>query len=501
MSSTQENNLPPDVLPVVEPPQETPAEQPKESRLVYNFAVSQPFSSLIEDEFDYGSAQRPGVETAFMPSMTVASTSDRIKELPKEELSNDPKSREWLGVVSSGIEFSTYSEGFVSAALDEGAQFVQEVDSPQGPLSAGAPKYRVKEGVKFSGEKARLRVRQSLNLGVIFNIPLWHSGFWIRLKAPSEGALLELYREITSDKVTLGRATYGLLFSNNTSYASRALLDFCIDHLYETSLDLKEDEDLRSHIKTLDLPVLFWGLACSIWPNGFQYMRSCISDPEKCQHVIKEKLDLKKLQFSNKAQLTQRQITHMTRRERGSMTLESVQRYSDEFIKGQLREVVINDSVKMKFQVPSALQHIESGYRWINAIEENYGRALTMDETRRDKYLLSQGKATVMRQYGHFVKSITVGGEEYDDQETIEDILSDLTASDDVRDKFLKAASKFIDDSVISMIAIPTFVCPSCGGEQKPAKENTKHPGLLPLDVNNVFFALAVQRIRRIEAR
>ena len=462
-----------------------------------NYSVLNEYSkSIPEEEFDYGAT-----ETAFMPSGTVKQTSERIKDLPKAEIASSKEGKEWLGVVSAGIETNTYANGLVNTVLDKSANFEQSINSEIGALSAGAPAFKVQEGTKFSGEKARLRVRQSLKLGVIFNIPLWHSGFWIRIKAPQEAELLELYRQITSDKITLGRATYGLLFSNNTSYATRALLDFCVDCIYETSLDLKDNQDIRQYIKTPDLPILFWGLACSVWPNGFQYMRACIADAEKCNHVIKAKLDLSKLQFTNTSELTKRQITHMTKRNRGAMSLESIKLYQDEFIKGQARQVSLNEDVKMTLQIPDALEHIDAGYRWINAIEENYGRALIQEESKRDNYLISQGKATVMRQYGHFVKEVNVSGEIFDDQETIEGILDDLTASDEIRDKFLESVAKYLDDSVISLIAIPTFKCPNCQEEQKLEKEKETFPGLIPIDVNNTFFTLLVQRIQRIEAR
>lgn len=478
-----------------EVPQEAPVEEKPIPKLD-NYSVKYSYSTPLKGEFQYTDS-----ETSFMPSMTAAETKVKIDGLVEDEITTDKAGAEWAGVINAGIEFNTYSEGFVGTVMDPKAKFVQSVTSSMGELSAGPVKHRVKEGVKLTGEKARIHVRDRLKLGAIINIPLWHSGFWIRIKAPADGELLELYREITAEKVTLGRATYGLLFSNNTSYSSRALLDFCLQNKYDASINLPEDQDLRDHISTLDLPILFWGLACSIWPNGFQYMRSCVSDPEKCQHVIKETLNLSKLLFVNKEQLTSKQIMHMTKRDRGSMSMESVKNYLDEFAKGRPRISKLSEDVTVTLKVPSAREHIEAGHRWISSIEENYGKSLTLDEKRRDNYLITQGKASVMRQYAHFVSQVDVDGAPIDDQETIEGVLTDLTSSDEVRNKFLEEAAKYIDESCIALIAIPTFKCPSCGGEQVPAKSAHRHPELIPIDVSNVFFSLAVQRIRKIEAR
>jgi hypothetical protein len=94
--------------------------------------------------------------------------------------------------------------------------------------------------------------------------------------------------------------------------------------MYESSLAIKEGDNIRNYIKTPDLPILLWGLACSIYSNGFQYTRACISDPEKCNHILKEKLDLSKLLWTDSSALTAHQVNHMTKRQRGSMETDSL---------------------------------------------------------------------------------------------------------------------------------------------------------------------------------
>jgi len=460
-----------------------------------NFTVQTPYTSKLEDEFDYSN------ETAFIPANVNTVTRDNTKDIPKTRLAETQQGKEWINSVNAALETVVYADGLVKTANREDAQFVQGVTSPQGILAAGAPVFKTNEATKFTGERARLRIRQALKLGVIFNVPLWHSGFWIRIKAPSEGDLLELYRQMTSEKIALGRASYGLLFSNNTSYASRILLDFCIENMYESSLAIKEGDNIRKYIRTPDLPILFWGLACSVYSNGFQYTRPCISDPEKCNHIVKEKLDLSKLLWTDTTALTQHQINHMTKRQRSSMETDTLKRYTDEFIRGQNKKIALSDQVNIIAKIPTVVEHIDAGYRWINTIEENYSKALIQDESKRDDYLLSQGKATVMRQYAHFVESIEVAGDVYDDVETIEEVLNDLTASDKLRSTFMDKVAEYLDDSVVSLIAIPTFTCPNCGGEQLSSKALTRHPNLIPLDIVQTFFTLLLARLRKIEAR
>ncbi len=485
---------------VIKPDEELPKKEEESAveppvKNTTNFKLDYPYSSELLEEFDYRT------DTAFLPSAAYSTTEEFIKEIPKLKLTDTQAEKQWQAAVNAGLEFTVLNSGLESTANREDATYAQTVQSEVGPLGASAPPFKTSETTKFTGERARLRIRQALKLGVIFNIPLWHSGFWIKIKSPSEGDLLEMYRQIVSEKVILGRESYGLIFSNKTSYTSKYLLDFCIENKYETSLDIREGDDIRKHIKVADLPILFWGLACATYPNGFQYTRGCISDPEKCLHVVKEKLDPSKLLWTDTSSLTQYQIKHMTKRQRGSMDMDSVKRYQDEFIKGQPKKFSLNDEVSFTLRTPSAAEHIDAGYRWINEIEENYSSSLIKDPQDRNVYLERQAKATMMRQYSHFVESITVAGDVHDDKEVIDNTLTDFTADDKLRNFFTEKVAQFIDESVVSMVAIPTYTCPNCGGEQKPAKNKKTHPNLIPIDVIQTFFTLVISRIQRIEAR
>jgi hypothetical protein len=106
-----------------------------------------------------------------------------------------------------------------------------------------------------------------------------------------------------------------------------------------------------------------------------------------------------------------------------------------------------------------------------------------------------------MRQYAHFVESIEVAGDVYDDTETLEDVLNDLTASDKIRTAFMDKIAEYVADSTVSMIAIPTYTCPSCGGNQSPAKTHSAFSNLIPLDIIPTFFTLLLAKLRKIEAR
>lgn len=458
-----------------------------------NFKLEIPYSAEV-------AASDKNTPAISLPSGTEENIRKSLRNSPNIKSGLDEVTAKYINVINSSLSTLPFAGGLVGTADRQSANYAQQVPTATIPILGYAPKFKKKEGVKYTGESARNLIRSAMKLGTVFSVPLWHSGFWITLRSPSDGDLLELYRKITQEKITLGRSTYGLMYSNVSAYTSKALLDFIVDNIYETSLALDDNQDIRNYIQLPDLSLLIWGLACATWPNGFQFNRACITDVDKCKHVISEKLNLSKLLWTDTSSLTERQIQHMTNRQRGSMSVESVKIFMNDFIRGKERKIDINEDLSFILTMPTAAEHIDAGYRWISHIEEEYGRAMEQNEATRNDYLLSHAQATGMRQYRHCVKSVIAMGDEIDGLEDVDNALNDLTARDDIRDEFMSSIAEFLDESIISFIAIPTYKCPACGGMQKPATEG-KYPELIPLDVTQTFFPLLIQKLQNIRER
>ena len=474
-----------------ETPENTNTE-PVVKTLPANFTMEGDYTASLPEAFT------DDRESIVMPSDHNTEIKERLSKVSGKTKDFNSK---WLSTFQASLESVAYNEAFIDTVNRKDADFRQKIESSVGPLFMGMAKPKVDPNKKLTGENLRLMIRQELNLGGTYNIPLWHSGFWVRFKAPSESAILDLYRALTEEKVSLGRATYGLVFSNNTSYTSSAMLSFCEDHTIYTSLIVPENESIKKYISVLDIPILFWGMVCSIWPTGFQYQRACTAEPEKCNHVVEDLLDPSKLLWVDKSKLTARQIAHMAKREKGSITVEALKIYKDEFLNGQPKAIKYSENVSFVIAIDSAQEHIDSGYRWISSIEETYPSVMIQDEKSRDEYLIRQAKTTIMRQYAHFVKSVTYMDNEYTDRNDIEEIIGDISGNDGLRKVFQDEVKKFIDDSTVALIAIPTYKCPSCGKEQRTEKEGQFLQGLIPLEVMSNFFTLVVQKIRRINQR
>lgn len=458
---------------------------------------------LQEAAFSFPTTWNDEAEAVAMPSVLRKDATAAIELAPNISMVDSPKDREWAGTLNEGIQNASFDDNYLGTIVRKGSDFRQGIPGSAGLLIGGSPKFKSVENETLTGSRAVLRIQDYFGMGTVFQLPCWHTGIWITVKAPSESELLELQRQMTSDKIELGRQSYGLAFSNSSSYVLDRLVSFVLSHLYETTVD--KPGDLKSLIKTQDIPALVWGLACAIYPRGFQYQRACATNPEKCREIVKERLSLSKLLWTNTRSLSAGQIAHMSKRRAGSMTIESVKAYQDQLLDCQKREIVINEgaekSAKFILKVPTVAEYIDAGSRWIADIVTMVNQALGMDANDKDRnsYIFKQGQASSMRQYLHWVESVEFGGNNVEDTESLELIFDALSADDNIRNEFMLKIKDYIDDSCISLVGIPEYDCPKCNEVQKsPLPNNTS---IIPIDIYQTFFTLLVQKLQKLTVR
>jgi hypothetical protein len=512
MSDTPENqeNLNPEPSVTIEPTQPVVANQ---SEVDVDYASEpveevqpEPFkgsvffqekSLMIEGNWDQNA------ETVSLPSGAKGEVLKALTKAPNIALNDSEKSREWADTLNEGLGNAAYQDNFKGTLENEEAYFEQSVKSEVGPLGGGAPAFKPIDGETVKGQRGILRMMSYLGMGTVFKTPLWHTGIWITIKAPSEAELLELQRQLAADKIDLGRNTYGLAFSSTSVYIADRLVSFALRHIYETTLSA--DVDLKTVISVHDIPALLWGLTNAIYPRGFQYRRACIADAEKCNHVIEERLNLSKILWTNTKALTPSQVLHMTKRQSGSVTIDAVNRYKEEMLATQKRRVTIDEGsarpLNMTLRVPTVAEYIDSGQEWISSIVTMVNNALGLDasENERNEYIFKHGQATSMRQQLHWVESIEFGGNVIDDNETLRGTFNVLSTDDITRNDFMKKVQTYIDDTAIALLGIPVYDCPSCGKTQPTPLP--KQTSIIPIDVYQTFFTLLAQKLQRLTVR
>lgn len=474
-----------------------PAQQPVADPGSYkplNFEVRFPFSSG-EVPFD------PNLPTLQYPSASRDGTEDAVRKAPNLSIAAGAKLDRYAATIREGLNQIPMSDDQNILRGRETAMFKQEVDVNGTGLGGFVPRFKLREGTKYTGEAARNLVRTGLNLGTVFSVPLWHSGFWMTLRTPSEGDLLELHRQLTQEKTTLGRSTYGLLYSSITSYTAKIMLDFVLTHMHSSSLQLADDDSVVNYIKAPDYQLLLWGLTCATWPNGYQFQRACITDVEKCQYVVTERVNLARLLWEDTTGLTERQKLHMTHKQKQSVTVDQVKIYQEDFLRGRNAKVAINDRLSVTFKMPLLSEYIDVGYKWISMLEEQYGRAMGMREEDRNQYLLNHAQAQAMRQFGHYVHALHLDEHDIEDQDDIAVILGDLSGDDAIRTTFTDKVQAFQNESIIAFVGIPNYKCPSCGGLQNPTALPGRQHELIALDVAQSFFLLLMQKLATIRER
>jgi len=442
-------------------------------------------------------------ETVNMPSGRKGQVLEALTKAPNIALNDSPKSRKWATTLNEGLTQAAFEDNYKGTLENEESFFKQSIQSEMGPLGGASPAFKPVEGETIKGQRGILRMMSYLGMGTVFKTPLWHTGIWITIKAPSEGELLELQRQLVADKIELGRNTYGLAFSSTSVYIADRLVSFALRHIYETTLSA--DVDLKTIISVHDIPALLWGLTCAIYPRGFQYRRACIADAEKCNHIVEERLNLSKILWTNTKALTPSQVLHMTKRQSGSVSLDAVKRYKEEMLSCQNRRVVIDENsqrpLQMTLRVPTVAEYIDSGQEWISSIVTMVNNALGLDasENERNEYIFKHGQATSMRQQLHWVESIEFNSNVIDDNETLRGTFNVLSTDDITRNDFMKKVQSYIDDTTIALLGIPVYDCPSCGKTQPtPIPKQTS---IIPIDVYQTFFTLLGQKLQRLTAR
>jgi hypothetical protein len=485
----------------IEEPKVNQEEDNKDKRIDQNVILETPVFSKTE--------WKENDETLDLPSTSDKESIGAINLAPNVSLVDSEESRKWANILAAGLQMTSFNNAFVETIEDQTAEFHQGVAFNGAALAGAHPRFKAIEDENIKGERGILRFMSHLGLGTIFQAPLWHTGIWITFKAPSEGELLELQRQLIADKISFGRMSYGMVFSNTSSYITDRLISFAFNHIYDTTLKSDDSQkiDLKTIVSSHDIPAVVWGLLCSIYPRGFQYRRACATDPEKCNHIVEERLNLSKILWTNTRALTPWQVTHMSDRKANSKTLESVKRYKEELLKCQKRKVEINKdsgkSMNLTLKIPTIAEYVEAGHRWIGEIVSMVNKALGIEANDNDRndYIMKQGQATAMRQYMHWVDNIEFASNKIEDKTTLEGILDILSADDNVRNEFMEEISKYINNTSIAVIGIPVYDCPKCGSTQDSPLVLPAHTNIIPLDVYQTFFGLIVQKLEKIASR
>jgi hypothetical protein len=321
--------------------------------------------------------------------------------------------------------------------------------------------------------------------------------------------------QLAQDKIKLGRSTYGLVFSNSTVFTNQRLIQFALNHVYDMTLDLEQSEyaQLGDIISVLDIPNLILGVLGALYSSGFKFERACTANPSKCQHTEEETLDLTKIQWPNDRKLTEFQKNFMAMRRSRGRKITELAEYRNQIAGRNGREVELKSSgeetLKVELRIPTINQYLDGGQAWISGIVDGVLDSLGKDASTaaKDEYIKTVAQAAAMNQYCHAVSKLHRGDNFTEDDQTNRQVLSALSQDPALVEGLTKEVLKYIEDSTLSIIAIPDYTCSNC--EQSQLSDAVKaiqvkdpeYHNLIPIDLIQVFFLLTQRRISLIKGR
>ena len=436
-------------------------------------------------------------------------TANELKKLsetiPELGISNDESIDNYIRTVQDGKALHFDDDLYNDLADREDVDFQQMIEHAGKRIGIGkAGSVKSSDGV-LSGEKALIKATEALGLGTMVRIPLYRSGIWITLKAPSDDKLSEMERRISQNKVNLGRDTYGNIFSNSMVYTVKEVIDLILSQVYQVNVKVNTNRKLLSLIRVTDLHMLVQGFLCSIYPKGYDYSQACTSDVASCNHLEHGRINLTKMIWTDRSMMDDKQLDFMVNPSKHH-TVAEVEEYQSSFSVAKRNYVQISD-IKIFFREPSLEEFIDTGYEWIDSIVKSAERVFSTDtnQASRNNYIYEQAVVRQLGKWAHWVGEIEIlDDDDLSDGESLfikdrnsinKTITNTLSSMTDERNKFTKAVLDFISDSTITVVGIPRYTCPSCG---KEPTVHDKYKEIIPINPITVFFMLLDQKLSMI---
>ena len=423
----------------------------------------------------------------------------RIETSDAQQPENQMYIDRWIYGLNSQLTTSYHADrGFFEKTLDNpNATWTQGYTSDDGKevyLRKPSTK-RPTERRLLIGAGARERASQSIGMGIVTRVPLPHTGYSVTLMPRSEQDYLDLEYLLTLDKARAGRDTVGMIFQNSHIKLVSRVWEFIRESIKSANRQNFDDLDLGDEIRITDLPILQWGMACTMFPNGYPLDLPCSAGPNICRHVEHVLLDIDKLLWVNSNGLTTSQRAKLAKTH--PLSKEEVNDYQQNTVSPFTKVVQVSPTHKIVLKVPTINEYITAGEEWLASMTEAATKIFTGDDNEENvrRYVKRVIDMSGLREYSHWIERII-----YDDIDEVEceteiaDNLKILSGDPELLKNTLQAIQEFIEQSTIALIAIPNFACPKCETDYV-TDEHSEHPELIPLDMMKHFFMLKDLRL------
>jgi len=327
-----------------------------------------------------------------------------------------------------------------------------------------------------------------------YQIPCWHSGFYISINAPTVENVIELETKIQLKRIDYGRRTHGLIFAAESIYLEEAVMDLALSLIIGTTYP--GGEELYRVIDQRDHPIIAAHLLHLMYPHGAPFKDDCLNPNKDCTYSRNVLLHFDKAVRVKYEALTEFGRQHMTQR-KGLMKLADIEQYRQELNSRIGNTVLLSDGrVRLTLTAPTTEEAFTVTDGWIDSIVKRTNELFTNQFNNREysNYIGRQAKAAELASYAHWVTQIDLikpdGGVDsfITDKKTIIAMLARWSNNPDLRTQCIEGISSFIAKSSFVFFGVPRFDCPSCH-YKKPGNEH--YPEIVPLEIFDLFFILA----------
>lgn len=414
----------------------------------------------------------------------------------------------WLIAIQAATNNAYPGAGLITAAIRKGSQWksILENTEPNNhtPLCDYRTAYKIfdQPGMKVSGQEAIEMFTAGTNLGRPVTVPLWKSGFWVKLRAPSAAYLADIDRALAFSREEVGLETFGSIGANDRLIFDEILIDAALKLVTETNVPIASSPlELKEYISYFDIDTLIWGMAQAAFPDGVEIAIPCPS----CKGVSHVKANLLRMRFVDESRLTAKQIRLMSKGISHKVTPTELKEYRDEFAILDTQTWEWNKRV-FTFRSPTIEEYLTSGREYITSVARTLTEVLREDLN--DDYRRGQAMKSVLNteeacRFTHFVSEIKIpnsnpkgSADNYGVISNPKDILQVMrTVSGDFEssNELLVAINEYINDAVVSLIGFPNVPCPSC--KKYYLSKSGAETIIVPFNAAVGFFTLAQHKI------
>nr|DAK06109.1 MAG TPA: baseplate protein [Caudoviricetes sp.] len=446
-----------------------------------------PKKPILEDERTADFKNAKDTEDVIRAIQLTPDTPNNVvaKVKDNEPFSSDPNLPVLTTSLSEGMEAVGSEAAFAQDVLrNKDNTFTQELSLGNGRDRVDYHRSTTRSNTgKATGRQARIIVQDALGIGSHFTVVLPHSGIVAIISAPLVNELVDLQTQLDQAKIQIGRLYGGSNYGLMTWYTAQKIVDLFIRKI--AHINIKDDEydpnTLRDIISPLDIPAIAFGLAAARYPDGYPYSRA-VDITGGNRRMVTGTLYMPDMPLFVDNRFSTRQKQFLISSEFNQTTLKEIEAYQRDW-KAEVpeREYMIHrrEDIKRHSRRKTVKEvwvtlgntnistMVEHGAAWDTYIRDAVNEVLekAADERVRNDFITRKITATMLREYSHFIKKLTIKEyvddnadpviTEMDSGDTIIETLEMIGNDPEIVQNMVKTIIDYIQDQVKVLFTIP----------------------------------------------